>query len=182
MSGEKDFKEIIDDFINEYPICEYYYLRPEDLIFSDKVRYVCEHECTHYNKSWACPPAIASIDQCIEECAAYNQVFLFTSVAEVADCLDFTACLEARRDHEHLTLELRRRFAALFGRVLALSAGCMLCQTCAYPDAPCRHPEDRLSTIESHGILIMETARLLGVSYDCGSNIVTYFSLIFFNA
>jgi len=58
----------------------------------------------------------------------------------------------------------------------------MICGECSYPDAPCRHPEERISTIESHGILIMETASRLGVTFDCGNNAVTYFSLIFFNA
>ena len=182
MSNAKDYKEIIEGFIGDFPICEFYFLRLEDLIFSEKVRYICEHECPRYNKSWACPSAIKSIDHCIKECSAYEHVFLFTSVAEVPDCLNFSACLEAKRDHERLTLELRRRFEKHFGTVLALSTGCMTCDVCAFPDAPCRHPEQRLSTIESHGILIMETAARLGVTFDCGNNIVTYFSLIFFNA
>ncbi|NLA86022.1 MAG: hypothetical protein GX847_01815 [Clostridiales bacterium] len=62
-----------------------------------------------------------------------------------------------------------------------MSTGCMLCDECAYPSEPCRHPDERLSTIESHGILIMQTASDLGVTLDCGNNIVTYISLIFFN-
>jgi predicted metal-binding protein len=128
------------------------------------------------------PPSIKSIESCIKECNSFNHVFLFTSVAEVPDCMDFTVCLEAKRDHERMTLEIRRRFGERFGEVLALSTGCMICDECSYPDAPCRHPDERLSTIESHGILIMETASRLGVTFDCGNNTVTYFSLIFFNA
>ncbi len=182
MNIQKDYKEIIDGFIYDYPICEFYYLGLDDLIFSDKVRYICENECPHHGKSWACPPAIDSIEHCIKECHAYEHVFLFTSVAEVPDCMDFAACLAAKRDHEQITLELRNRFEEGFGKVLALSTGCMLCEECSYPDSPCRHPEDRISTIESHGILIMETASRLGVTFDCGNNAVTYFSLIFFNA
>lgn len=175
-------KEIIENFIYDYPVCEFYYLSPDDLIFSDKVRYICEHDCTHYNKSWACPPSIEPISRCIGDCGAFKDVFLFTSVAEVPDCMNFSACLEARRGHERMTLELRKRFEEQFGKVLALSTGCMLCDACSYPNAPCRHPEARLSTIESHGILIIETASRLGVTLDCGNNIVTYISLIFFNA
>lgn len=176
-----DYKEIIESFIYDYPVCEFYYLKPDALIFSDRVRFICEHDCPHYNKSWACPPAIESVDHYIKECSAFNHVFLFTSVAEVSDCMNFSACLEARRAHEQMTLALRDRFREHFGRVLALSTGCMLCDDCTYPDAPCRHPEERLSTIESHGILIMETASQLGVTVDCGNDAVTYISLIFFN-
>ncbi len=96
--------------------------------------------------------------------------------------MNFDACLEARRDHEQMTFDIRKRFEEHFGKVLALSTGCMLCGECACPDEPCRYPEERLSTVESHGILIMETASRLGVTLDCGNNIVTYLSLIFFNS
>lgn len=182
MNGEKNYKKIVDEFIYDYPVCEFYFVKPDELVFSDKVRYICEHECPHYNMSWACPPAIDSICHCIEECRAYEHVFLFTSVAEVPDCMDFSACLEAKRGHERITHEIRSRFEERFGKVLALSTGCMHCDVCSYPSAPCRHPEERLSTIESHGILIMDTASRLGATFDCGNNVVTYFSLIFFNA
>jgi predicted metal-binding protein len=182
MNTDKDYQSIIESFVYDYPVCEFYYLSPDELVFSDKVRYICELDCPHYGKSWACPPAIAPIDRCIEECGAYAHVFLFTSVAEVPDAMDFTACLAARRDHELMTLALRKKFEEYFGKVLALSTGCMLCDECACPGAPCRRPEERLSTIESHGILVMETASRLGVTLDCGNTVVTYISLIFFNA
>jgi predicted metal-binding protein len=176
-----DYKETIESFIYDYPFCEFYYLEQGDLIFSDKVRVICETECPHYGKSWACPPGIPPIGHCIEECRAYSRIFLFTSVAEVPDVMNFGACLDARRDHEQMTRDIRKRFEEHFGKVLALSTGCTLCNDCAYPEEPCRHPEARLSTIESHGILIMETASRLGVTLDCGNSIVTYISLIFFN-
>lgn len=182
LSREEEYQKIIEKFIGDSPICEFCHIALQDLVFSDKVRYVCENACARYNKSWACPPAIDSIDHCMKECEAFRHVFLFTSVAEVPDRLDFSACLEAKRDHERLTLELRQRFEEQFGKVLALSTGCMICEECSYPDAPCLYPEERLSAIESHGILIIETAGRLGITLDWGNNIVTYLSLIFFNA
>lgn len=182
MSGQPDFIKIIEGFIYEYPICEFHFLTPEELVFSDKVRVICREDCPHYGKSWACPPAIRPVEDCIEACRAFSHVFLFTSVAQVPDVMNFDACLEARRDHERMTREIKGCFESRFGKVLALSTGCMLCDTCAYPDGPCRHPEERLSTIESHGILIMETASCLGVTMDCGNDAVVYISLIFFNA
>ena len=179
--NSEEYKEIIEKFICDYPICEYYYITFKDLVFSDKVRYICENACDRYNKSWACPPAINSIDECMKECEAFSHVFLFTSVAEVPDRMDFPACLEARRDHERITYDLRKRFESHFGKVLALSSGCMICDECSYPETPCRYPEEQLSSIESHGILIIETANRLGITQDWGNNIVVYFSLIFFN-
>ncbi|PKM71538.1 MAG: hypothetical protein CVU91_13335 [Firmicutes bacterium HGW-Firmicutes-16] len=56
----------------DYHICEFYYLGLDDLIFSDKVRYICEDECPHHGKSWACPPAIDSIKRRTKECQAFE--------------------------------------------------------------------------------------------------------------
>ena len=174
--------EIIESFIYRYPVLEFYLLTPGDLIFSEKVRFICENECEHYGHSWACPPAIGPIRECMKKCEAYDHVFLFSTVAQVPDNLDFEACLKARKDHEAVTLSLREEFHSRFGQVLALSTGCMLCEECAYPKAPCRHPDQRISTIESHGILLMQTVETMGICADCGNDMVTYFSLIFFSA
>ena len=119
------YKETIESFIYDYPILEFHYLDRKDLIFSEKVRFICEHECEHYGHSWACPPAIGSIQSCIRECEKYSRAFLFSTIAQVEDSLNFEACLKARRQHEDLTLQLRERFRQEFGDVLALSTGCI---------------------------------------------------------
>jgi predicted metal-binding protein len=182
MDSSTDYKSVIESFVRDYPVCDYLILTPPDLVFSDRVRTICERDCPNYGKSWACPPAIDSVGGCIAVCRAYGHVFLFTSVAEVPDIMDIKACLEARRDHEQLTRALRGRFKEHFGKVLTLSTGCMLCGECACPGAPCRYPEERVSAVESHGILIMETASRLGVALDLGHQTVTYAGLIFFDA
>ncbi|UOO37289.1 DUF2284 domain-containing protein [Oscillospiraceae bacterium CM] len=181
MTSGEDFKAAIEGLIGDYPICEYAFLKPEELVYSDKVRFICETTCPRYGKSWACPPVIPSVETCMDAFKAYEHVFLFSTVAEVSDSMNNDICLVAKRDHEKVTLDLRRAFRDRFGEVLALSTGCRICDDCTYPDGPCRFPDERLSSVESHGVLIMETASSLGISYDCGNNIVTYFSLIFFN-
>ena len=98
------------------------------------------------------------------------------------DSLNFEACLKARRQHEDLTLKLRERFRQEFGDVLALSTGCMQCETCAYPDSPCRHPDKRVATVESHGIMLMQTVEAMNICFNYGNDTVTYFTLLFFNA
>lgn len=179
--SEIDNNAIIEEFIYNYPVCEFYSIKHSDLIFSDKVRFICETECTNYNKTWACPPNIGSIEDCMKECEEYDHVFLFTTVAEVSDSLNLTETLAARKNHEEITRAIRGEFRKHFKKAMALSSGCLNCETCAFPNEPCRHPEDRTSTIESHGILIIQVADQLGISYDVGSNMVTYFSLIFYS-
>lgn len=176
------YKELIDSFIGDYPVCEYVFLEREQLVFSDKVRFICENECTRYGHSWACPPVIGTIEECMERCYKFQHAILFTTAADVPDIGDFTGCLNARGDHEQLSYDLTQRFKEEFGDTLTLTTGCMTCKECGYPDTPCRHPEQRFATIESHGIMIMQTADENGLSYNFDGHTVIYFSLIFFNA
>lgn len=171
----------IETFIGEFPVCEYALLRRDELVFSPAVRQICEQDCPHYGKSWTCPPAIGTVEACMDRCARFSLAFLFSTVAEVPDSADMQACLGARRDHEAVTRALAARFRQAFGEVLPLTTGCILCETCACPDAPCRHPDEAVATIESHGILILPTVAAQNMTYDCGADIVTYFSLLLFN-
>jgi predicted metal-binding protein len=174
-------QEIIESFITDFPVCEYIFMDTKDLIFSPKVRFICETECKRYGHSWACPPVIGTIEECMERCHQFEHVLLFTTVTDVPDSFDMQGCLDARRDHEQVSYELSERMKEDFGDVLTLTTGCMICEECGYPDTPCRHPKQRFATIESHGILIMKTADDAGISYNCGSNMVTYFTLILYN-
>ena len=45
MNSNKDYKQIVEEFIYDFPICEFYFLTPDELIFSDKVRIICEQQC-----------------------------------------------------------------------------------------------------------------------------------------
>lgn len=180
MSVPENHKEIIESFILNYPICEYRFLEREELIFSPHVRAICQTDCKRYGHSWACPPVVGTIEECIERCQHYEHAFLFSTVTDVADSFDMEGCLDARRDHEEVSYQVTQAFKEHFPDVLTLTTGCMICDECAYPDEPCRHPERRFSTIESHGILIMQMAAMQEMNYDCGCNIVTYFSLLLY--
>lgn len=84
---------------------------------------------------------LVPLQSCIKKCEKFSRAFSFLPPLPVESSLNFEACLKARKEHEDLTLELRDRFRQEFGEVLALSTGCMQCETCAYPNAPCRHPD-----------------------------------------
>ncbi len=62
--------------------------------------------------------------------------------------------------------------------VLTLSTeSCAICEHCAYPDAPCRHPERMFPCVESYGIVATALAEQNGIEFYNG-NIVTWFSLL----
>ena len=59
---------------------------------------------------------------------------------------------------------------------------CAICERCAILDGkPCRFPEKMHPCVESHGINVIPTLESCGLEFQYGDNIVTWFSLLFFN-
>ena len=175
-------REKLEAAICELPLYDYAFFETAEIVFTEAVRTICEgNDCGMYGSRWVCPPVIGTVKACIARCQKYAHAFLFSTVTEVADSFDLAACVRARGDHEAITYEVAQIFRRETENPLILSTGCIPCETCAYPKAPCRHPDRAFPTIESHGIMIMKMAADQGINYDCGQNIVTYFSLILYN-
>ena len=51
-------------FISQYPIYEYRLLNAADITVEKRVRIVCQQECERYNSTWACPPAVGTLEEC----------------------------------------------------------------------------------------------------------------------
>lgn len=171
----------IEEKITEYPICEYAFIHTEDILFYDRVRYICETECPRYGTSWSCPPAVGTVAECEERCRRYRQGFLFTTVAEVSDMMNMEEMLSTRMEHEEITREIVQLFRAEGAEPLTLSTeSCAACKTCTYPGAPCRKPDRMFPCIESHGIVVSELAEKYGISFLNGAGVVTWFSLLLF--
>lgn len=174
-------QELLEQQIAEYPICEYAFIDPADIAFLDRVRYICETECSQYGHSWSCPPAVGTVEECRKRCARYNGGFLFTTIAEVSDIANMEETLATRMDHEEITREIRDLFLPQCKDLQVLSTeSCAICKKCAYPDGPCRFPQKMFPCIESYGILVTDLAEKYGISFMNGSNVVTWFSLILY--
>ena len=106
---------------------------------------------------------------------------MMTSITEVSDIANLEETLATRGPHEELTRQVRDMIAAQGVETRALSTeACAICDSCAYPTGPCRHPERMHPCIESHGILLTQTAQECGVPFQYGDNVVTWFSMIFY--
>ena len=174
-------REKLERQIARYPICEYAFIRTEEIRFLDKVRYICETECPQYGKSWSCPPAVGTVQECRERCARVEGGFRFTTLAEVSDMENMEEMLATRMDHEKVTEAVQALFQEQCQEVLTLSTeSCAICEKCAYPDAPCRHPDRMFPCVESYGILVTDLAEKSGISFMNGAGVVTWFSLILY--
>lgn len=176
-------KKTIEEKIAQYPICEYAFIRPEEIPFSEKVRYICKTECPRYGTSWACPPAVGTVEECRKRIRSYTDGFIFTTVSEGADLENMDAMLSMRGGHEKITRKIAEIFREVSGKVQAFSTeSCAICEKCSYPDGPCRHPDYMLPSVEGQGILVTELAERYGITFSNGSDVVTWFSLILYSS
>ena len=42
----------IEEYITQFPIYQYAFVKPEDIEFNDRVRQICKKECSRYGASW----------------------------------------------------------------------------------------------------------------------------------
>ena len=57
----------------ELPLAEFVWFETAELEFSERIRTVCRENCPRYNKTWACPPAVGSVEVCRARCLSYPQ-------------------------------------------------------------------------------------------------------------
>ena len=173
-------KAYIEEKMSELPIVQYDWIDTAELVFTDRVRMICQTECPMYNKTWACPPAVGTVEECRERCLRYDHALMFTTMVEVRDIANIEETLATRHDHEEDTRQVAELVREQCGDVLVLSTeACAICEHCAWPDAPCRHPDRMFPCVESHGILATDIAERHGIEF-IGGNVVTWFSLVFY--
>ena len=176
-------RELLEAQLSELPLYVYYFVDPKGLEFSERIRWICEHECPMYGKTWACPPGVGSVAECDAKCGRFQNALLIGTIVEVADIANIDETLSTRGDHEQITNQVRdlMRQQGVDPYVLSTEA-CALCDHCAYLDGqPCRFPETMHPCIESHGINIIPLLESCGLEFQFGDNMVTWYSLLLFN-
>ena len=176
-------REKLEQQLSALPLYVYTYIDPQSLDFTERVRYICKEECPMYGKTWACPPGVGTVPECKEKCLTYNSCLLIGTITEVIGEPSMEQSLSTRPEHEALTNQVREFFREQGVEPYILSTeACNVCQRCAYLDGqPCRLPERMHPCLESHGINIIPTLEENGLDFQYGNNIVTWYSLLFFN-
>lgn len=175
-------RELLEEKLSELPLYMYFYIDPSELEFSDRVRWICEHECDRYGKSWACPPAVGTVAECRSRCLSYSKGLVISTITEVADIADMEATLATRAEHEEITDQVAEMMRGLGTEPYVLSTeSCAICQNCAISEGkPCRFPEKMHPCVESQGINIIPVLEKNGISFQYGQNIVTWISLLLY--
>lgn len=66
-----------EEFISAYPIYEYRILDTSDLSVKTRVRQICKQECERYGSTWACPPAVGTLEECEKKIRSYGKAVFF---------------------------------------------------------------------------------------------------------
>ena len=157
-------------------------LDPKRLRTLESVRSYCaEDKCGYYGKSWVCPPACGSLAECEGRMHAFPKGILLVTQAHREDESSFAEVIETSRQHKERHYALAEKMQAALPRVLALGAGsCSLCRECTYPDAPCRHPDRAVSSLEACGLQVADVCRDCGVEYHYNGKTITFVSACLF--
>ncbi len=172
----------LEQQLSQLPLYIYHFFDPRELEFSQRIRYICAAECPMHNTSWACPPAVGTVEECQNRCLGYGNCLLIGTITEVRDITDIAETLATRPAHEDVTNQVREMFRQQGIEPYILSTeACHLCEHCAWLDGkPCRFPEKMHPCVESHGINVIPLLESLGLEFQYGENIVTWYSLLFF--
>ena len=175
-------KEKLEQQLSELPLYTYFYVEPGQLEFSDRVRYICQAECPRYGKSWACPPGVGSVTACKAKCLGYGECLVIGTVTE-GDLGNMEETLATRPDHEAVTDQVAALLREMGAEPYILSTdSCAICEHCTFPQGkPCCHPDRMHPCIESHGINIIPTLEENGLEFQYGGDVVTWYSMLFYN-
>ena len=176
-------REQLEKQLAELPVYAYAFIDPKTLDFSERIRYICKAECPMYGKTWACPPAVGEVDECKAKCLKYNSCLLVGTITEVVGEPSMEQSLATRPEHEKLTNQVRDLLREQGAEPYVLSTeACAACERCAYLDGlPCRLPGRMHPCLESHGINLIPTLEENGLDFIFGLDVITWYSLLFFN-
>ena len=176
-------REALEQKLAEFPLYSYDFLSPEELEFSDRIRWICQHECPMYGKTWACPPGVGEVESCKAKCLSYDSCLMIATITEVTDISSIEETLDTRPEHEKITNQVRDAMRELGVNPYILSTqACAICERCAILGGmPCRMPGKMHPCVESHGINVIPMLESRGLDFQYGSNVVTWISLLFFN-
>ena len=153
-----------------------------EIPFHPDVRMYCEkNTCRKYGTSWACPPGVGSFEECRARCLSYAHMLVLTQKYDLEDSFDYEGMVAGHADFAEVCDRLADALAGRLPDFLLLSnEGCPRCETCTYPDAPCRFPENLHPSVEAYGILVSSLAQRAGINYINGKDTVTYFGAVLY--
>ena len=144
--------------------------------FLPEVRDMCAaNTCGMYNKSWACPPGCGPLEEMREKVQKYTAGILVQTVGQMEDSFDFETIQETAENQKENYSKMWKIMREMFPDMMGMGTGaCTRCKTCTYPDAPCRFPDELVSSMEACGLVVSDVCTANGVPYNHGKDTICY--------
>ncbi|GHV26523.1 hypothetical protein FACS18948_2380 [Clostridia bacterium] len=99
------------------------------------------------------------------------------TIGKMEDDFDYETIQKSGSDHKTNFAALIKKLKGRYDDLLPMGAGtCSVCEKCTYPDAPCRFPEESISSMEAYGLWVSKMCEMSGVLYYNGKQTITYTS------
>ena len=151
-------------------------LKAETLNLRTEVRDMCAAgKCKSYGKSWVCPPACGTLEEIAAKIATYKSGLIVQTTAELEDEFDYEGMTAAAALQKERFNAFRKVLVEQWPGLTPLSSGgCRLCESCAWPDAPCRRPNDTHTSMEAAGLVVSDVCESNDIPYYYGKGTLTY--------
>lgn len=158
------------------------YVYIDKLVFHQEIRAICEgNACRNYGRTWACPPAVGTVEECKARVLQYDLMLLFSKKYELEDSFDFEGMKDGMLEFKNSVDRFQDIISTYIKDYLLLSnEGCGRCSECTYPNAECRFPSRLHHSLEGYGFIVSDLARAAGIKYINGEGTVTYFGALVF--
>lgn len=146
-------------------------------LYPDLLEMCKMNSCGAYGTTWGCPPGCGNIDDLMAQIRAHESGIVFQYIGQLEDSFDIENMEKSGRIFSNLATALKVDLKE--HNCVVLGAGhCHECETCTYPDAPCRFPDRCTVPVEACGVNVSELCALAGLNYINGANTVTYTGLV----
>jgi len=160
----------LENLAKESGFTHYARLNVSTLEFMKEIRDMCNPEkCRNYGKSWSCPPACPSLEEMREKVKDYKEGILVQTVGDLEDSLDWDSIMETGANHKENFGKMRKALNDNDLSIIAMGAGeCKICETCTYPDNPCRYPDKKEVSMEASGLFVSKVCTDNDLTYNYG--------------
>lgn len=169
------------DFAQELGFDHVARIVPDMVVTSADLAASCTPQmCERYASCWTCPPGAGAFEDIQVNIRSKSAGVLVQTVRDDVDFYeDWEKLAETRQLHNGRLDQLAAAIRAERDGVLEFSTGgCDVCETCSYPDAPCKKPVEQRLSLSAHGVAVGTTCENAEMDYSFENGRIRYVGMI----
>lgn len=114
--------ETLEHILVEAGVYQYGRVDTADIRFLQEVRGMCEaNTCRQYGKTWACPPAIGTVEECRARVQQYDAMLVFSVKCDLEDSFDYEGMVEGGKRFKRIARAIQQAVSRELDDYLLLS-------------------------------------------------------------